>query len=58
MPTISQDEFSRRVLSLVLNQTLLPKKRTDLHLLFPLLYLSNQRKRSSPAPIHLPFWMV
>lgn len=57
MPTISPEKSSRRFLSLVLNQTLLPKKRTDLHLLFPLLYLSNQRKRSNPAPIHLPFWM-
>lgn len=33
MGVISLDEFSRRFLSLVLNQTGLPKKRADLHLL-------------------------
>lgn len=34
MSAISPDEFYRRFLSLVQNQTLLPKKHTDLHLLF------------------------
>jgi hypothetical protein len=45
MSTISRDEFSRRFLSLVLNQTLLPKKRPDLHLLLYSATLSLQPER-------------